>query len=243
MPGLRRFDASIGRYRIRGVMGPDEFHDGYPWAEQGGVDDNAYTNVMTAWLLRHALEVVELLRAGHHGEVLERIGVNEAELERWAQIADLLYVPFHDGVISQFAGYERLEPLDLDAYRDRYGNIGRLDLILEAEGDAANRYQIAKQADVLMLFYLLSAEELREILHGLGYELEPQTIRRTVAVLLGPCGPRLQPVRGRTCLGHRPGGSSCFVAAVPAGTRRGRRGHAGRHDRGRHPSRCDGGHG
>lgn len=177
---LSTFDDSIGRFHICGVMGPDEFHDGYPWTEQGGVDDNAYTNVMTAWLLRRAVEVVELLRAGHHGELLERIGVNDAELERWAQVADHLYVPFHDGVISQFAGYEHLEPLDLDAYRDRYGNIGRLDLILEAEGDAANRYQIAKQADVLMLFYLLSAEELREILHGLGYRLEPHTIRRTV---------------------------------------------------------------
>ena len=44
--------------------------------------------------------------------------------------------------------------LDLDAYRDRYGNIGRLDLILEAEDDHTNHYQTSKQADVLMLFYL-----------------------------------------------------------------------------------------
>ncbi|HUZ18949.1 MAG TPA: HAD-IA family hydrolase [Acidimicrobiales bacterium] len=177
---LSTFDDSLGRFRIRGVMGPDEFHDGYPWAPDGGIDDNAYTNVMTAWLLRRAVEVVELIRAGHRDEVLDRIGVDDAELRRWERVAAGLHVPFHEGVISQFAGYERLAPLDLDAYRDRYGNIGRLDLILEAEGDAANRYQVAKQADVLMLFYLLSAEELREVLHGLGYELEPETIRRSV---------------------------------------------------------------
>jgi trehalose/maltose hydrolase-like predicted phosphorylase len=161
-------------------MGPDEFHDGYPWAPDGGIDDNAYTNVMTAWLLRRAVEVVELIRPLYRGEVLERIGLDDTELRRWDRLSAELYVPFHAGVISQFAGYEQLEPLDLDAYSDRYGNIGRLDLILEAEGDAANRYQVAKQADVLMLFYLLSAEELRQVLHGLGYELTPETIRRTV---------------------------------------------------------------
>ena len=31
-----------------------------------------------------------------------------------------------------------------------------------------------------MLFYLLSAEELRDVLHGLGYKLPPETVRRTV---------------------------------------------------------------
>jgi trehalose/maltose hydrolase-like predicted phosphorylase len=41
-----------------------------------------------------------------------------------------------------------------------YGNIGRLDLILESEGDTTNRYRVSKQADVLMLFYLISAETL-----------------------------------------------------------------------------------
>jgi trehalose/maltose hydrolase-like predicted phosphorylase len=178
--GLATFDPALSRWRIRGVMGPDEFHDAYPSAEQRGVDDNAYTNVMTAWLLRRAGELVELLRGDHRDDVLERIKLAESELRRWEQLATELYVPFHDGVISQFAGYERLSPIDLDGYRARYGNIGRLDLILDAEGDAVRRYQVAKQADVLMLFYLLSAEELREVLDGLGYELTASTILRTV---------------------------------------------------------------
>ncbi|HWM02554.1 MAG TPA: hypothetical protein VNP92_09480 [Actinophytocola sp.] len=58
--------------------------------------------------------------------------------------------------------------LDWDAYRTRYGDIGRLDLILEAENDTTNRYQASKQADVLMLFYLLSAEELTAVLRRGG---------------------------------------------------------------------------
>lgn len=84
------------------------------------------------------------------------------------------------GVITQFEGYERFAEFDWDTYRARYGNIGRLDLILEAEGDTPNRYKLSKQADTLMLFYLLSAEELRELFVGLGYPLTPETIRRTV---------------------------------------------------------------
>jgi trehalose/maltose hydrolase-like predicted phosphorylase len=92
-----------------------------------------------------------------------------------------MFVPFHDGIISQFDGYEQLRELDWENYRSRYGNIQRLDLILEAEGDSANRYKLSKQADVLMLFYLFSAEELRELFERLDYPFEYETIPRNVA--------------------------------------------------------------
>jgi len=51
----------------------------------------------------------------------------------------------------------------------RYGSIQRLDRILEAEDDDVNRYKASKQADALMLLYLMSATELRELLDRLGY--------------------------------------------------------------------------
>ena len=91
-------------------------------------------------------------------------------------------MPFHgDGIISQFEGYEQLAELDWEAYRARYGNIQRLDLILEAENDSTNRYKLSKQADVLMLFYVFSAEELGELFARLGYPFEYDTIPRNVA--------------------------------------------------------------
>ena len=89
-------------------------------------------------------------------------------------------MPFHDGVISQFEGYGELAELDWDAYRQRYGNIQRLDRILEAENDDVNRYKASKQADALMLLYLLSSEELREVLDRLGYRLAPDQIPKMV---------------------------------------------------------------
>ena len=39
-------------------MGPDEFHEGYPGSPTPGLNNNAYTNIMAAWVLRRALEVL-----------------------------------------------------------------------------------------------------------------------------------------------------------------------------------------
>ncbi|MDQ2826644.1 MAG: family 65 glycosyl hydrolase, partial [Actinomycetota bacterium] len=172
---LAALDPATGRYTIRGVMGPDEFHDGYPDRPGGGVDDNAYTNVMVSWTLRRAIDAFQ--RLGSRGrDVRERIDLGPGEIAGWDRVSRRLQVPFHDGMISQFAGYENLIELDWDHYRRRYGNIGRLDLILEAEGDSTNRYKLAKQADVLMLLYLFSAEELTDALAHLGYRFDPDTI-------------------------------------------------------------------
>ncbi|MGZ4632617.1 MAG: glycoside hydrolase family 65 protein [Actinomycetes bacterium] len=173
-------DHTIGRFVIRGVMGPDEFHTGYPGQGERGIDNNAYTNVMVVWLLRRTLALLERLPQWRWEELAAELGVTEDEVLRWREITVAMFVPFHDGVISQFEGYERLERLDLEACQQRWGNIQRLDRLLEAEGASVNSYQVSKQADVLMLFYLLSAEELEDILQELGYPFDPATIPRTV---------------------------------------------------------------
>ena len=77
-----------------------------------------------------------------------------------------------------------MEPFDWPGYQARYGNIQRLDRILEAEHDTTNRYQVSKQADVLMLFYLLSADELALLFEQLGYPFERATIPKTIAYYL-----------------------------------------------------------
>ena len=170
-----------GRYEIRGVMGPDEFHDGYPDAATAGVNNNAYTNVMAVWVLCRARDVLGLLPSMRRDELTIRLGIAPEEIARWDDISRRMYVPFHeDGVIGQFEGYEALRELDWDDYRHRYGNIQRLDLILESENDSPNRYKLSKQADVLMLFYLFSAEELQELFTRLDYAFPQDTIPKSV---------------------------------------------------------------
>ncbi|WP_431774127.1 glycoside hydrolase family 65 protein [Streptomyces cucumeris] len=177
-------DPALGRYRIRGVVGPDEYHDGYPGAEQPGLDDNAYTNVMAAWVLTRALELARVLPEPRRRELFERIGLDRAEPERWEDVSRRLRIPFHRGVISQFDGYQDLAELDWEGYRARYGDIRRLDRILESEGDTVNRYQASKQADALMLGYLFSPAELSELFRQLGYGLDDDTWHATVAYYL-----------------------------------------------------------
>ena len=90
-------------------------------------------------------------------------------------------VPFYSATfLPSLKRYDRLDPIDLAAYRERYGDIGLIDLILEAEGDDVRRYQVGKQPDALMLIYLLSAEELRSILARLGYEFDADAVRATI---------------------------------------------------------------
>jgi trehalose 6-phosphate phosphatase len=178
---IAAYDRGLDRYVIRGVVGPDEFHTGYPGRGGAGIDNNAYTNVMTTWLLLRALKVLDLLPGYRRAELTQTLGLTATEQERWEHISRRMYVPFHgNGVISQFEGYDKLKELDWEDYYARYGNIRRLDRILDAEGDSPNRYQVSKQADVLMLFYLLSADELSALLHRLGYDWSPDRIPDTI---------------------------------------------------------------
>jgi trehalose/maltose hydrolase-like predicted phosphorylase len=186
---IARFWASIAhfnpereRYEIHGVMGPDEFHEKYPDAPEGGLRNNAYTNITVAWLCDIAGKLLTLLPDGRVEALRARLGIGADELALWRDMSRRTFVPFHgDGIISQFEGYDELEELDWDAYRAKYGNIQRLDRILRAEGEDPNRYKITKQADTVMLFYLFSYEELREIFGRLGYDYRPDTAARSVA--------------------------------------------------------------
>jgi alpha,alpha-trehalase len=183
--GIAEYNRSRERYEIRGVVGPDEFHTCYPDSDVQGLNNNAYTNVMAAWVLQTARAALDLQADDRRAELLETLGIGAGELERWNEISRRMFVPFHgDGIISQFEGWEDLEELDWEGLEERHGDIQRLDRILEAEGDDPNRYQAAKQADVLMLFFLFSAEELREIFARLDYDLDPEAIPRNVGYYL-----------------------------------------------------------
>ncbi|MGW7406549.1 glycoside hydrolase family 65 protein [Streptomyces sp. NPDC054833] len=173
-------DPDSGRYRIRGVVGPDEYHDSYPGSAQPGLDDNTYTNVTAAWVLGRALDLLRRLPAWRREELFQRVQLDDEELPKWEEVSRRLRVPHHQGVISQFEGYDDLAELDWDAYRARYDNIRRLDRILEAEGDTVNRYKASKQADVLMLGYLFSPMELQQLFRRLGYRLDDEIWRKTV---------------------------------------------------------------
>jgi trehalose/maltose hydrolase-like predicted phosphorylase len=177
------YDATDDRYHIKGVMGPDEFHEKYPkpwFGLAAGFKDNAYTNIIAAWVMHKTIETVEHLPATVITHLGHKIDFRLTEMERWREIVKCLKVDITDeGIIEQFSGFKDLLELDLEAYRHKYKDIHRLDRILKAAGDSPDKYKIIKQADVLMIYYLLSPEQVNHTLGLMGYTLgEPREVMR-----------------------------------------------------------------
>jgi beta-phosphoglucomutase len=140
-------NAERDRYEIRDVIGPDEYHE--------HVDNNAFTNRMVQWHLEAALEVLAWLRRKDPDRVaaLERqLDLNPERLKHWADVISCMHV-LHDpesDLIEQFEGFFDREDVDLADYEPRTQS---MQAILGME--KTNQSQVLKQADVLMLLYLL----------------------------------------------------------------------------------------
>lgn len=144
-------------FHIRCVIGPDEFHE--------SVDDSAYTNGMAAWNLRRAADLARTMPErwpDWWGRLGARIGLRAEEPSTWTHIADRMYTGFDPTtkLFEQHRGYHELEEIDLAQFRPR---TAPLDLVIGRQ--RLERSQAIKQADVVMLIWLLWDEfrpEVRE---------------------------------------------------------------------------------
>lgn len=169
---ITKYDNDLGRYSIDGVMGPDEFHEAYPGAKHGGIRDNAYTNMMVAWLFGKVQELLAALPAKTVNNIKKKTGLTAELEEKVKQIKQQLYLEIdQEGVIAQFAGYFDLEEVDWEYYRNKYEDVQRMDRILKAEGHSPDGYQVAKQADSLMIFYNFEKGQIDRLLADLGYQV------------------------------------------------------------------------
>ena len=139
-----------GKCHIRGVIGPDEYHE--------NIDDNAYTNVMARWNIRRGVEMATVLRDrwpdrwGELSEQLTSMTTNSSSGPRWPIRWFSGFNP-DSGLFEQFAGFFDLEEVDLLRYADR---TMPLDVLLGRE--RTQRSQVVKQADVVALLALLPEE-------------------------------------------------------------------------------------
>ncbi|WP_395727255.1 glycoside hydrolase family 65 protein [Nakamurella sp.] len=144
------WDEVAGRFALRTVMGPDEFHS--------HVDNNAFTNHLARWHLQRAAEVYDELAARHPAalaEIVTKIGLLPREPLCWRQVADGIAEPrVVGGVVEQFDGYfERRDvPItewdgnDMPKYPDGLHHFNCEDTML------------LKQPDVVMLMHMLPGE-------------------------------------------------------------------------------------
>jgi trehalose/maltose hydrolase-like predicted phosphorylase len=175
------FNSTKGKYEILNVVGPDEFHTNYPDSGSSGINNNAYTNFMAAWCIRTTIEMFFSLSHDRQSEILKSLDIDRHELAHWQEISRHIYLPVsEDGILYQFEGFEKLKDLDWSVYRKRYGNIERIDRILESEGDDVNRYKVNKQSDVLMLYYLFSIHDLQSMYQWMGYQFDAESIKKNI---------------------------------------------------------------
>ena len=177
---LCSYDPLDQRYHTKGLMGPDEFHEKLPGADEAGFKDNAYTNVMIVWTIQRALEMLStILPQKRQRELLRKLKISQSSLKKWEEITRKMNIIMdEEGIISQFDGYFTLPELKWNDYRKKYGNIQRMDRILKAEGKSPNDFKVAKQADTLMLPYLFSLAELEKIFHHLGYHFNKKILKK-----------------------------------------------------------------
>lgn len=136
-----------GKRHIRRVIGPDEYHE--------DVDDNAFTNVMARWNIVCALETLDLLHArwpDRAAGLRRALAIGDEELADWRDAAERIVTGFNPatGLYEQFAGYFKLEDIDLKAYA---GRTVPIDVVIGRERTQAS--QLVKQADVVALIALL----------------------------------------------------------------------------------------
>ncbi|MBF2020636.1 MAG: beta-phosphoglucomutase [Hydrococcus sp. C42_A2020_068] len=135
------------RYEIREVIGADEYHE--------HVSNNAFTNRMVQWHLEKAIAVYQWLcdRFPERAAELEiKLGLTAKLRDRWEDMAANLWIPYDPttGLIEQYESFFNLEDIDLAHYEPRTRSMQE---ILGIEG--ANKRQVLKQPDVLMLLYLM----------------------------------------------------------------------------------------
>jgi len=175
------FNPATHRYDIHRVMGPNEFHDKYPNAEEGGLTNSSYTNMMLVWFLEELSLLKAALPAESFAEVAEATGFTGAHWEKVADIKRKLALDINEeGIIAQFEGFLDLQEFDWDGYREKYGNIYRLDRLLKAEGRSPNDYQVSKQADTLQAFYNLNKLQTDKIMQNLNVSMPADYLEKNL---------------------------------------------------------------
>ncbi|MBK0419269.1 glycoside hydrolase family 65 protein [Leucobacter sp. CSA1] len=141
-------------FHIHGVTGPDEYTT--------VVNDNLFTNVMARFNLRFAAEVVRRLRSEApqaYAELVERLSLDPAEVDAWERAADGMSVPYSQerGIHPQDAHFLEREVWDLAATPPE-----QKPLLLHFHPLVIYRFQVLKQADVVLALLLASDEFSRE---------------------------------------------------------------------------------
>ncbi len=139
-----------GTFCIAGVTGPDEYNT--------VVNNNVYTNLMARENLWYAAATVRRLHDDQPGRftvLVDRTGVDLAEVDAWKQAADLMYLPYDKklGIHLQDDDFLERKPWDFENTPPE-----KYPLLLHYHPLVIYRHNVIKQADVILAMFLLGHE-------------------------------------------------------------------------------------
>ncbi|MFW5985997.1 MAG: glycoside hydrolase family 65 protein [Halanaerobiales bacterium] len=133
------------------VCGPDEY--------KPGVSNNCYTNYMAKFNLEFAIEAVKMMKENRPAEFRSlakkldfSIDDGGRELESWEEIAEDIYLPYNEelGIHPQDDSFLLKDAIDIDKLPSE-----DFPLVHNWHPLTIWRYQVIKQADVILLMFLL----------------------------------------------------------------------------------------
>lgn len=157
------------RYHINNVIGPDEYKE--------HVNNNAFTNHMAHWNIERAIIFYEELQAKDSllwDKLNDKLDI-EAKYHKWLSKIDKIYlpVPGADLLIPQDDTYLSKKVIDLSKYK-KQSHVGTI--FADFNLEQVNQIQVSKQADVMVLFYLLENRFSKEVKLANWEYYEPKTL-------------------------------------------------------------------
>ncbi|MEO1064183.1 MAG: glycosyl hydrolase family 65 protein [Actinomycetota bacterium] len=136
-----------GRFHIHGVTGPDEYTT--------VVNDNLYTNAMARFNLALAARTIDELQRSDpdaYDRLVERTGLGPDETADWARAAEAMFLVYdHDlGIHPQDDSFLEKEQWDFEGTPPE-----QYPLLLNYHPLVIYRFQVLKQADVVLAMFLL----------------------------------------------------------------------------------------
>jgi kojibiose phosphorylase len=166
------YNSSFDRYELKCVIGPDEFHE--------HINNNIFTNRLAKFNLEEAVKTFSWLKSFHpekSKELNEKISLSDEEISNFSKIAAKIYLPIDPKkhLIEQFEGYFKLKDVPITEY-DQNG----MPVYPEGRNQfSCNDCMLIKQADVVMLLYLLP-DEFSEEMKKINFEYyEKRTLHKS----------------------------------------------------------------
>ena len=137
-----------GLLHINDVVGPDEYKE--------HVNDNAYTNYLARWNIQKAIHYCIQIKAEKpelYARLNGKLGLDFLR-RKWAEQVDNIFLtqPNENNVLPQDSTYLTLKDIDLSKYKQQ-AHVGGI--YKDYNMEQITKIQVSKQADVMVLFYLM----------------------------------------------------------------------------------------